>query len=75
MRYPVILEPVPEDEKLPGYYYAHLPSLGLTTHGMGMEGALEAARDLASLWIAEKRAHGETVVAPSEAVLTTVEVG
>ena len=37
---------------MPGYYYAHVPSLGLTTHGLGME----AARDLLALWIEEKRA-------------------
>lgn len=38
-----------------------------------MEGALEAARDLVSLWIDEKRAHGEPVAAPSEAILATLE--
>ena len=39
----------------PGYYYAHVPSLGLTTHGLGVEGARQAAADLLRLWIAEKR--------------------
>jgi predicted RNase H-like HicB family nuclease len=42
-----------------GYYYAHIPTLGLTTHGLGIEGAREAALDLARLWLAEKHAHGE----------------
>jgi predicted RNase H-like HicB family nuclease len=74
MRYPVMLERVPDEEGLPGYYYAHVPSLGLTTHGHGMEGALEAARDLVTLWIEEKRAHGEPVTDASEAILATVEV-
>ncbi|MFN0127732.1 MAG: type II toxin-antitoxin system HicB family antitoxin [Verrucomicrobiales bacterium] len=74
MHYPVILERVPDEEEMPGHYYAHIPSLGLTTHGSGMEGALEAARDLATLWNEEKRAHGEPVPAVSEAILATVEV-
>ena len=74
MRYPVMLERVPEEEGLPGYYYAHVPSLGLTTHGQGMEGALDAARDLVALWNEEKRFNGEPVTAASEAILATVEV-
>lgn len=74
MRYPVMLERIPEAEGMPGYFYAHVPSLGLTTHGAGVEGALEAARDLVTLWNEEKRAHGEPVAAGSEAILVTVEV-
>ena len=74
MRYAVMLERLPAEEGLPGYYYAHVPSLSLTTHGLGMEGALEAARDLVTLWNEEKRAHGELITTPSEAVLATVEV-
>ena len=60
MKYGVFLEPVNDTNFPPGYYYAHIPSLGLTTHGLGIEGATEAARDLAQLWIAEKRAHNES---------------
>ena len=74
MRYAVMLERLPAEEGMPGYYYAHAPSLGLTTHGLGMEGALEAARDLANLWNEEKRAHGEFITTQSEAILATVEV-
>ena len=74
MRYPVMLERVPNEEGLPGYYYAHVPSLGLTTHGQGMEGALDAARDLVALWNEEKRFNGEPVTDASEAILATVEV-
>ena len=74
MRYPVMLERIPDEEGMPGYYYAHVPSLGLTTHGPGMEAALEAARDLVTLWNEEKRAHGEPVATASEAILATVEV-
>lgn len=74
MRYPVMLERLPDEEGMPGYYYAHVPSLGLTTHGLGMEGALEAARDLVNLWNEEKRAHGEPVATAPEAILASVEV-
>ncbi|HUF60622.1 MAG TPA: hypothetical protein VMN36_00980 [Verrucomicrobiales bacterium] len=51
-----------------------MPSLGLTTHGSGVEGAIEAARDLIRLWVEEKRAAGEHLVAAGESLLTTVEV-
>jgi predicted RNase H-like HicB family nuclease len=53
MRYSVLLEPVEELENMPGCFYAHVPSLGITTHGQGMEGALEAARDLIQVWLDE----------------------
>jgi hypothetical protein len=49
-----------------GYYYAHVPALGLTTHGLGIDGAREAPIDLIKLWIDEKKANGESVNAPSE---------
>jgi predicted RNase H-like HicB family nuclease len=74
MRYSVLVEPVEETENLPGFYYAHIPSLGLTTHGKGVEGALNEARDLIHLWVEEKRAAGETPVAVRESLLATVEV-
>ena len=60
MRYSVLLEPIQEPGFV-GWYYAHIPTLDLTTHGQGMEGALTAARELVGLWIAEKRANGEVV--------------
>jgi predicted RNase H-like HicB family nuclease len=59
MRFSVVFERV-EDPGFPaGYYYAHVPSFGLTTHGLGIEGARQAAADLLRLWVAEKRANGE----------------
>jgi|GEM_PF-4404142 len=39
-----------------------------------MEGALEAARDLVSLWNEEKRARSESITTQTEAILATVEV-
>jgi predicted RNase H-like HicB family nuclease len=74
MHYPVILQRIPDEEGLPGYFYAHVPALGLTTHGLGMEGALDAARELLGVWVEEKRAHGEAVAPASEAILATVEL-
>ena len=58
-----------------GYYYAHIPSLGITTHGEGIPGAMSAARDLIQLWLEEKHSADEQIFVPSEAVLATVEVG
>ena len=74
MRYSVLVEPVEEREKLPGWFYAHVPSLGVTTHGQGIEGALDAARDLIHLWVDEKKAAGETLTPARESLLATVEV-
>ena len=74
MRYSVLVEPVEEAENLPGFYYAHVPSLGLTTHGSGVEGAIAAARDLIHLWVEEKRAAGEKTAPVRESLLATVEV-
>ena len=74
MRYSVLVEPVEEADTLPGFYYAHVPSLGLTTHGDGVEGALAAARDLIHLWVDEKRAAGESPAPVRESLLATVEV-
>jgi predicted RNase H-like HicB family nuclease len=74
MRYAVLLEQLPAGEEMPGYYYAHVPTLNLTTHGLGIEGALDAARDLVNLWNEEIRSQGEPVITPSEAILATVEV-
>jgi predicted RNase H-like HicB family nuclease len=74
MRYSVLVEPVEEREKMPGWFYAHVPSLGVTTHGQGIEGALDAARDLIRLWVDEKKTAGETPTQARESLLATVEV-
>ncbi|MEM0896627.1 MAG: hypothetical protein AAGJ79_07045 [Verrucomicrobiota bacterium] len=63
-----------DTEEMPGFYYAHVPSLGLTTHGEGVDGALAAARDLIKVWVEEKRANGEETMPPSESLLAAVEV-
>lgn len=73
MRYSVFLEPVNEPE-FQGYYYAHIPTLDLTTHGRGIEGALAAAQELIEAWIAEKRAHGEAIPLETKSLIAQVEV-
>lgn len=59
--YTIVYEKIDEPSFPSGYYYAHIPSLDLTTHGEGIEGAKEAAYDLVKLWIAEKKANGEPI--------------
>ena len=70
----ILFEGVVGAEFPPGYYYAHIPSLGLTTHGLGLEGARQAARDLLMLWLAEKRANHEPIPAPGECFFSTLEL-
>ncbi|MGD0261867.1 MAG: hypothetical protein ABSD29_19025 [Verrucomicrobiota bacterium] len=74
MRFSVVFERVQDAGFPAGYYYAHVPSLGLTTHGLGVEGARQAAADLLRLWLAEKRASGEEVAASSETLFGTLEI-
>lgn len=74
MNFSVMFEKVQEGGFPPGHYYAHVPSLGLTTHGLGVEGARQAAADLLRLWIAEKHANGEKVTASAETLFSTLEV-
>jgi predicted RNase H-like HicB family nuclease len=74
MNFAVMFEKVQDSGFPTGYYYAHIPSLNLTTHGLGIEGARTAATDLLQLWVAEKRANGETVAAPSEPLFSTLEL-
>lgn len=74
MNFSVVFERVQETGFPAGYYYAHIPNLSLTTHGQGIEGARAAAVDLLKLWLAEKRANGETIAPPAEALFSTLEL-
>ena len=74
MNFGVLFEKVTDQDFPAGYYYAHVPSLGLTTHGLGIDGARQAAADLLRLWIAEKRANGEKIVASADTLFSTLEV-
>ncbi len=74
MKFGIVFEQV-EDSSLPvDYYYAHVPALGLTTHGLGIAGAKKAAIDLIKLWIAEKLSNGEAVVEAKESLYSVVEI-
>jgi predicted RNase H-like HicB family nuclease len=73
MRYTVVLEAMQEPEH-EGWYYAHIPTLDLTTHGVGVDGALSAAADLIQGWIAERRANGEPVPTEARTLVAQVEV-
>jgi len=74
MNYGVLFEKVTEADFPADYYYAHIPALALTTHGRGIEGAREAARDLIQLWIAEKKTNGESIPPQGECFFSTVEI-
>jgi predicted RNase H-like HicB family nuclease len=73
MHYTVVLEPTEEAEH-PGWYYAHIPVLDLTTHGEGIEGALAAARDLVEGWIAQLEQDGKPVPVEANVVVGHIEV-
>jgi predicted RNase H-like HicB family nuclease len=73
MRYTVILEPTHEADH-PGWYYAHIPALDLTTHGQGPEGAMTAARDLILGWIQELRSRGEKPPIEQDALIGHIEI-
>ncbi len=70
----IIFEKIQEPDFPGGYYYAHIPLLDLTTHGMGIEGARNAAEDLIKLWIAEKETNGESVNILPELFHSTMEI-
>jgi len=74
MIYSIVYERVDDTSLPPGYYYAHIPALDLTTHGLGIEGAKAAATDLLKLWIEEKRANGESVPLETEAFFSKIEI-
>jgi hypothetical protein len=74
MNFGILFEKVKDQDFPPGYFYAHVPSLGLTTHGLGLDGARQAALDLARVWLAEKRTQGDPVPAPSEILFSTLDV-
>jgi len=73
MRYTVVLEAMQEPE-YEGWYNAHIPTLDLTTHGIGVDGALAAATDLIGGWLAERRAHGEPIPAEARTLVAQVEI-
>ena len=73
MRYTVVIEPTREPDQ-PGWYYAHVPALDLTTHGQGVEGAIAAARELVVAWVEELKARGEPMPEEKQAFVSQIEV-
>lgn len=74
MKYTVVFEQLGDPDFPAGYYDAHIPSLDLTTHGSGIEGAREAALDLLKAWIEEKKANGEDLPAEGTTLYSTLEI-
>jgi predicted RNase H-like HicB family nuclease len=73
MTYGIVFEKT-FDPGFEGYYYAHVPSLGLTTHGVGIEGARAMARDMVTLWLENLRADGKPIPTNGEVLLSTLEI-
>ena len=73
LRYTVVLEPTMELDHV-GWYYAHIPALDLTTHGLGVEGAVTAAKELVEGWVAELIAQGQTVPREEPGFVSTIEI-
>ena len=74
MNFGVLFEKVSDSGFPPGYFYAHIPSVGLTTHGLGIDGARAAALDLLRLWLEERKANGEPLPAASEVLFSTLDI-
>lgn len=72
MEYSILLEKILDEDFPADYYYAHIPTLDLTTHGLGIEGARQAAIELATAWIKEKQANGEEVPVEAESYFSKV---
>ena len=74
MAYTIIYEKI-TDESLPeDYYYAHIPTFDLTTHGFGIDGAKQAARELVKAWIEEKKANGEDIPVEEDTLISKIEI-
>lgn len=74
MTYTILFEKITEVNFPEGYFYAHIPSLDLTTHGEGIEGAKSAAKDLITLWIEEKKSHGEIIKPENESYISKIDI-
>lgn len=74
MNFGVLFEKVTDKDFPAGYYYAHVPSLGLTTYGSGIDGARQFINDLLRLWLAEKQANGETIPQVGETLFSNLEL-
>lgn len=69
-KYAVIYEEIDDPDFDKGFYYAHIPSLGLTTHGIGIENAKLAAIDLLKLWTDSDQKYSKE----KEVLFSTLEI-
>lgn len=74
MEYSVFIEKVTDADFPEGYYYAYIPALDLTTHGKGIDGARDAARDLLELWLKEKQENNEPFHHEKESWIGRLEI-
>jgi predicted RNase H-like HicB family nuclease len=74
MQFSVVFEKINEKTFPEGFYYVHIPSLGLTTHGLGIDGAKNAAKDLIKIWIEEKTEQGEEIKEESDVFYSKIEI-
>jgi predicted RNase H-like HicB family nuclease len=70
MTFAILFEKIEGEDFPPGCYYAHVPSLGLTTHGLGIEGARAAADDLLRLWVADRKIRDRKIQDPGRKLPT-----
>lgn len=74
MEYSVLIEKINDGSLPEGCYYAHIPSLDLTTHGFGIQGAKEAAEELIQIWVEEKLANSEQIPIESDSYYSKIEI-
>ena len=74
MDYSILIEKITDSPMPENYYYAHIPALDLTTHGEGVDGAKQAAKDLIQGWITEKLANHESVPKESESYFSKITI-
>jgi predicted RNase H-like HicB family nuclease len=74
MNYSIVYDRIDDRSLPPGCFYARIPTLDLTTHGEGIEGAKAAALDLLKLWVAEKTANGESLPVEHEGYFSKLEI-
>jgi predicted RNase H-like HicB family nuclease len=74
MQYSILIEAITDPDFPPGYYYAHIPALDLTTHGLGIDGAKAAARELLTAWVEERKARGEPIPREMDSYFAHVEL-
>jgi predicted RNase H-like HicB family nuclease len=73
MQVPVLYERINE-KGFEGQYYAHIPTLGLLTQGIGIDGAKAAAIDLVRLWIDDQADSDKLIKQKSEVFFSSLEV-